>query len=162
MAAGSSLRQVARLRSDTEGTSPFRYGIKYPSTQRDEGVSMPVSLNRYCSHAGCHSFAVPGSSCCAMHRHTQGRAYDAVRANEPEHLFYLQPQWRALRAQHLSEYPLCARCEQQGLVTVAVVVHHLVEIRDRPDLALDPDNLQSLCVSCHDAVHPEKGGNRNE
>lgn len=32
-------------------------------------------------------------------------------------------------------------------------VHHIQELKDRPDLALDDDNLVSLCVMCHNIRH---------
>lgn len=35
----------------------------------------------------------------------------------------------------------------------ATCVHHIVELEDRPDLALDSDNLIALCDRCHNARH---------
>lgn len=35
----------------------------------------------------------------------------------------------------------------------AVCVHHIKELKDFPDLALDDDNLVSLCHRCHDRIH---------
>ena len=35
----------------------------------------------------------------------------------------------------------------------AVMVHHIQELRDHPDLALDDDNLTSVCHECHDRIH---------
>lgn len=28
-------------------------------------------------------------------------------------------------------------------------VHHLIPLREAPELALDPDNVQALCKPCH-------------
>ena len=36
-------------------------------------------------------------------------------------------------------------CEAGGVFTAAEVVDHIVPVRDRPDLRLEPFNLQSLC-----------------
>lgn len=46
--------------------------------------------------------------------------------------------------------PLCERCESGGLVVVAKEVHHKKPWDKYPDLALDLDNLESLCEPCHD------------
>ncbi|MDL2317673.1 HNH endonuclease [Eubacteriales bacterium OttesenSCG-928-A19] len=40
----------------------------------------------------------------------------------------------------------------------ATLVHHVVPVTERPDIALDIDNLRSLCDPCHNRRHPEKGG----
>ncbi|WP_277674556.1 HNH endonuclease, partial [Piscibacillus halophilus] len=33
------------------------------------------------------------------------------------------------------------------------VVDHIKEIEDYPELALEEDNLQTLCVNCHNYKH---------
>ena len=38
------------------------------------------------------------------------------------------------------------------------MVHHIIPLEERPDLALDMDNLASSCDICHNQEHPEKGG----
>ena len=38
------------------------------------------------------------------------------------------------------------------------MVHHVKPITERPDLALDLDNMRSLCDMHHNRMHPEKGG----
>lgn len=43
----------------------------------------------------------------------------------------------------------------------AEMVHHIIPLEERPDLALDLKNLRSLCNECHNRNHPEKGG-RNQ
>ena len=60
--------------------------------------------------------------------------------------------WRRLRAWFLSHNPLCDRCSAAGLTVAAEHVHHILERKARPDLALDSDNLQALCQPCHNAV----------
>lgn len=40
----------------------------------------------------------------------------------------------------------------------ASVVHHILPRDKYPELALDLDNLVSLCDACHNKRHPEKGG----
>lgn len=63
--------------------------------------------------------------------------------------FYGSARWKALRAMHLAEHPLCDECEAQGDTVTATVVDHKLERQDRPDLELDPGNLRSLCSRHH-------------
>jgi len=62
---------------------------------------------------------------------------------------YNTRRWQALRADHLARHPLCARCTR---TIPAVIVHHRTPIRHGGD-PWDPDNLESLCQSCHNAEH---------
>ncbi len=63
--------------------------------------------------------------------------------------FYLTKQWRALRLQKLNKDPLCECCMQSGRVTVATVVHHMLDIDEYPEYKLNIKYLMSLCVPCH-------------
>jgi 5-methylcytosine-specific restriction enzyme A len=65
--------------------------------------------------------------------------------------FYNGQRWRDLRVSFLLRSPLCVRCQGQGVSTLATVVDHIQERRDRPDLAYDESNLQPLCASCHNS-----------
>lgn len=47
-------------------------------------------------------------------------------------------------------------CKADGKVTLAQCVHHIKHLKDHPELALDINNLQSLCNACHNIMHPEK------
>lgn len=59
--------------------------------------------------------------------------------------------WRRVREWYRAQYPLCERCRAAGDVTASAIVHHKVDRRDRPDLALDVQNLEALCEPCHNA-----------
>lgn len=70
-------------------------------------------------------------------------------------LFPLQPlpeefgrsgAWPRVRREHLSREPECIACGRSG----SLEVHHVVPVRGRPDLELDPENLVTLCADpCH-------------
>ena len=60
--------------------------------------------------------------------------------------------WRKVRALVLADEPLCRLCTQQGRVTAATVVDHIIRIKVRPDLRLARENLQPLCKACHDSA----------
>lgn len=36
-------------------------------------------------------------------------------------------------------------------------VHHIVHIKDNWEKRLDLDNLETICLECHNKEHPEKG-----
>jgi 5-methylcytosine-specific restriction protein A len=50
----------------------------------------------------------------------------------------------------------CQKHKRQGGFAKATCVHHIKHLKDRPDLALIDDNLESLCDQCHNEEHPEK------
>lgn len=58
--------------------------------------------------------------------------------------------WRRIRDSHLSHNPLCAVCLEKGYTRGAGVVHHMTPHRGLWSLFVDPNNLQSVCKSCHD------------
>lgn len=75
--------------------------------------------------------------------------------------FYNTQDWKEIRIIKLNRDPLCEHCFDKGLYVPANVVHHKQEIRLRPDLARNIDNLQSLCPSCHAKHHHAQSmGNR--
>lgn len=67
--------------------------------------------------------------------------------------FYKSKQWQDVRQYVLlRDFNLCVRCGN-----AAEEVHHIIRltpknIRD-PLVALNPDNLESLCHDCHAAEH---------
>jgi 5-methylcytosine-specific restriction endonuclease McrA len=76
--------------------------------------------------------------------------------------FYQSGAWQKLRDAHLAKHPNCVFCGRPGRK-----VDHKKPRRLRPDLALDPRNLQTLCDGDHESVkkhhehddrHPLGGG----
>ena len=63
--------------------------------------------------------------------------------------FYQSKQWRNLRNYKISENPLCELCEKENKLVGAIDVDHIIDIKDNPFLALEYENLQSLCKPCH-------------
>jgi len=60
--------------------------------------------------------------------------------------------WRRARERQLAEFPVCRPCEERGRGEVAVEVHHVVPLAAGGH-RYDPDNLLSVCSTCHDALH---------
>lgn len=65
--------------------------------------------------------------------------------------------WQKARKTFLSrpENVLCRMCEQQGRVTAATVVDHVVPHRGDQSLFWDMHNWQALCAPCHD-IHKQR------
>ena len=71
-----------------------------------------------------------------------------------------------LREQHYE----CQPCKERGAITRADTVHHVMHVREHPELALSRwyvdsrgvrhRNLLAVCRSCHNELHPEKSAKR--
>ena len=59
--------------------------------------------------------------------------------------------WEKKRAAQLEEEPWCRECYQQDRLVCATDVDHITPRRQFADPATAdrPDNLQSLCATCH-------------
>lgn len=88
---------------------------------------------------------------------------------ESKNTFYKSKDWTQLRllALERDNYE-CQHCKREGLVTIdstkvegerkkiVLNVHHIKEIEDYPELALELDNLETVCVYHHNIIH-DKG-----
>lgn len=90
------------------------------------------------------------------------------RTKEAKRKFYDSREWKHKRKaiKQRDNYE-CQECKRQGLVTIdtneysesakrkkiQLVVDHIKELEDNPALALEDSNLETLCVSCHNAKH---------
>ena len=109
---------------------------------------MPRSAPTPCRYPGCAAvLATPGY--CDRHRVAVHRDYGRARRGFDTELgFYKSAQWRVLRAAFLREHPVCGLCAARGRVVAAVVVDHVVPVKDG-GARFDAANLQALCVTCH-------------
>ncbi|MGG5304204.1 HNH endonuclease [Enterococcus pernyi] len=68
--------------------------------------------------------------------------------------FYQSPKWRRLREKAMKrDHYECQECRRLGKYHRVENVHHIKEVKDRPDLALDLDNLICVCIEHHNEVH---------
>lgn len=72
--------------------------------------------------------------------------------------FYQSTEWRRLRRKALErDHYECQWCAMQGKVSTAndtvLEVDHIKELKDYPELALDINNLRTLCKECHNERH---------
>jgi 5-methylcytosine-specific restriction endonuclease McrA len=63
--------------------------------------------------------------------------------------FYGSKEWRTLRVYILYRDKTCKKCSLEESPVMAEEIDHIIPIRERPDLRLDPSNLQALCKRCH-------------
>lgn len=78
--------------------------------------------------------------------------------------FYKTKQWLELKSNVMEKHHYeCQECLKKGRYTRAKVVHHINELKQRPDLALNEyyidgkgnkkRNLIPLCQECHNIAH---------
>lgn len=52
---------------------------------------------------------------------------------------------------------LCEECAKHGIIKAADIVHHIIELDDEkardPEFALNFDNLEAVCIECHNKLH---------
>ena len=77
--------------------------------------------------------------------------------------FYSSKTWQSCRNEYAKRrHYLCENCLRKGIYKPGVIVHHKIEIDtitiEKPEIALNPDNLELLCRDCHAERHDIKGG----
>lgn len=72
---------------------------------------------------------------------------------------YNTKEWKALRKAYFMANPLCERCLENGKITAGQHVHHKDSFMNYEDeqkrivVALDWNNLMTVCVECHEEIH---------
>jgi 5-methylcytosine-specific restriction enzyme A len=68
--------------------------------------------------------------------------------------FYKSKEWLQLRKEVLERDNYeCQSCKRKGRYRKAKNVHHIKEVKTHPELALDKDNCESICIQCHNDEH---------
>jgi 5-methylcytosine-specific restriction enzyme A len=73
---------------------------------------------------------------------------------------YNSKMWKRLRLWYLQQHPLCEECLKKDKITPAKEVHHKkkistgVDIDEKLSIALDENNLESVCIKCHHILDP--------
>lgn len=107
---------------------------------------------KFCAHHNCGTLVSTGAYCEAhlsdgVASRYGGRGSSAERGYDAR--------WRVVREAYLKAHPLCERCDKQGKVEPATMVHHIRALRDGGD-RLNPNNFMSLCFDCHAIVEGRK------
>ena len=68
--------------------------------------------------------------------------------------------WRRCAAGYKKKVIYCERCAKKGLSVPGVEVHHKIRLTpdnvNDPEIALNWDNLELLCLACHKAEHAKR------
>ncbi|MDV2685180.1 HNH endonuclease [Alkalihalophilus lindianensis] len=88
------------------------------------------------------------------------------KTEEQKKKFYRSKSWEEIRQEALERDNYeCQECKRQGRVhvdskkeegkrkSIELNVHHKYEIEYYPKLALVLDNLETLCLNCHNKIH---------
>ena len=105
---------------------------------------MPKAPKRPCRYPGCPNLCDKGVYCS---KHIQSSS-DRMRGGAETRGY--DARWRKARKVFLQQHPLCAECKQNGKLTPATVVDHIIPHRGDKQLFWDEANWQPLCKSCHD------------
>lgn len=77
--------------------------------------------------------------------------------------FYKSREWMQLRKIALKrDNNECQLCKAAGRYHKAENVHHLKEVKTHPHLSLTLNNLQCLCIRCHNDAHDRLDSVRKE
>ena len=111
---------------------------------------MPLKFTKYCAHAGCKNYALPGSKYCEQHKadDIQRKAYADRQRLSPQERGYTNA-WRKASKAFLVAHPLCAECLKLGITKPATEVDHIIPHKGNKDLFWNQNNWQSLCHECH-------------
>ncbi|MBE1727410.1 HNH endonuclease [Lactobacillus plantarum] len=78
--------------------------------------------------------------------------------DEKTNTFYHSIEWRSIRESALKrDHYLCQVCRRNGIIKQGNTVHHIIPIKNDWSKRLDMDNLETICPSCHNQEHFEKG-----
>jgi len=84
-----------------------------------------------------------------------------IDAPEEQKRFYKSKAWQRCRSAYIASVGgLCERCLARGFITPGYIVHHkeyidMNNITD-PNVLLSFDNLEYLCLKCHNQEHFEE------
>ena len=115
---------------------------------------MPYKPNKPCAYPGCPRLT--HERYCKEHKKLMDAQYDLRLRDKSAREFYTSLEWRRLRQNFLVEHPFCMECWKSGKLTEATVVDHIIPIKQGGP-ALEEDNLQALCASCHGSKSIREG-----
>ena len=107
---------------------------------------MPHKPKKPCSYPGCPKLT--DGRYCPEHKKLMDKQYNETFRDKEATAFYNSHTWKKKRADFLIEHPFCEECRRQGRLSKATMVDHILPMRFG-GLALDDENLQALCASCH-------------
>lgn len=113
---------------------------------------MPRMAKRPCAWPGCPNLT--DGRYCDVHAKRAEKVTDGF-TREPDKRARYGRAWKKARDAYATAHPFCERCYAQGRMTPLDEVHHIVPVREGG--TDEESNLMSLCRSCHNLIHAERG-----
>lgn len=113
---------------------------------------MPRKPKKPCAFQGCPQLT--HGRFCETHQKKENNIYEKYQRN-PETRKKYGSQWRKIREIHVRTHPFCQECMKQDKFTRVEEVHHILPLSKGGTHS--PENLMSLCKSCHSMVSAKEG-----
>ena len=121
-------------------------------TRLGGGMSMPMKPKRPCSYPGCPRLT--NGRYCEEHAKLEARRYEKYNRDPATRRRYGRA-WKRIRERYIAAHPLCEKCGEQGKLTPAQEVHHILPL-SRGGTHEDA-NLMALCKPCHSEITARDG-----
>ena len=112
----------------------------FTPSKKIEVIQVPMKPLKPCLNPGCPNLT--DERYCLQHSPLYQRASAHKRGYTSK--------WQRRSKQFLKKHPLCVKCKQNGKLTPATVVDHIVPHRGNEELMWSESNWQPLCKHCHD------------
>jgi len=123
-----------------------------------QGDEMPYKPKKPCNYHNCNKLTA--NQFCEEHKKAAEKAYNQNGRDKESQSFYNSAAWKKLRNIKLCLDPLCEECYKKDILSKATVADHIVPIK-QGGVALDINNLQSLCDSCRSRKSITEGSRFN-
>ena len=113
---------------------------------------MPRKPLKPCHYPGCPKLTE--NIYCDEHEKLVSKRYDKYNRHPEFHKRYGRS-WREVRAKYVLTHPFCEECFKKGILVPVEEVHHIIPVNEGG--TNEAHNLMSLCKSCHNRIHIERG-----
>jgi len=116
---------------------------------------MPYKSKKPCAYSGCSKLTA--TRYCPEHQRLVNQHYNKYQRDKNHNKRYGSG-WERISKAYRRANPLCEKCKAEGKLVPSELVHHKVKL-GADGGTNDPDNLESLCWSCHSRHHAKQGDN---
>jgi 5-methylcytosine-specific restriction protein A len=113
---------------------------------------MPRKPKRPCRYPGCPNLT--DGVYCEEHAKQMEQHYEKFQRGYSPGKRYGRA-WVRIRHRYATKHPLCEMCLKNGRYVAVEEVHHIIPLSEGG--THDESNLMSLCRSCHEKIHKERG-----